>query len=104
MWLILNNRAPTWDILQKRNFVGPGWCNLCQQAEETNTHIIMTCPYTKEVCKKVEGMIGLKNVREGDEIEKAFRIWCANKDIKRIRALLLNIGRGVWLVKNLKLL
>jgi hypothetical protein len=55
MWLILNNRAPTWDVLHKRNFIGLGWCSLCQQVEETNVHIIMTCPYTKEVWKEVEG-------------------------------------------------
>ena len=28
MWCALENRVPTWDILQKRGFQGPGWCVL----------------------------------------------------------------------------
>jgi hypothetical protein len=44
-------------ILPKRIYARPGWCNLCQNVEETNAHIIMTCPFTKEVWKEVENMI-----------------------------------------------
>jgi hypothetical protein len=32
MWFILNNRAPTWEVLQKKKINGPSWCILCQQA------------------------------------------------------------------------
>jgi hypothetical protein len=72
VWVILNNRAPTWDILQKITVVGLGWCILCQKVEETNKHIIMTCPFTKEVLKGVERMIGYQNVWLGDDTEEAF--------------------------------
>jgi hypothetical protein len=65
MWFILNNKAPTWEVLQKNNFHGQGWCNLCKQADETIQHLIMLCYFTKEVWKEAEGMIGLKNAWEG---------------------------------------
>jgi hypothetical protein len=63
----------------------------------------MTCPFTKEVWKEVESMIGLKNVWEGGDIEEAFRSWYSKKDTKKIRSLPLNIAWGVWLARNLKL-
>ena len=48
-------------------------------------------------------MIGFQNVWVGDDIEEAFRIWCANKDIKNIRYVPLIISWGVWLAINSKL-
>jgi hypothetical protein len=48
-------------------------------------------------------MIGFQNVWVGDDIEEAFRIWCANKDIKNIRSVPLIISWGVWLARILRL-
>ena len=103
MWVILNNRDPTWDILQNGTFVGLNQCSLCQKVEETNAHIIITYPYTKELWKELEKMIGYQNVWVRDDIEEALRIQCANKYIKKIIAIPLNISWAVWLDKNLNL-
>jgi hypothetical protein len=103
MWLILHNKAPTWEVLQKRNFIGPGWCSQCHHAKETIYHIILECPFTKEVWKEVERMIGIRNLWEGESIEEDFRTWCSKKETFKIRALPLNIAWGVWLARNLKL-
>jgi hypothetical protein len=43
MWLILNNRVLTWEMLQKRNKIGPGRCSLCKENEETTTHLFLSC-------------------------------------------------------------
>jgi hypothetical protein len=48
-------------------------------------------------------MTGLRNVWEGGSTEEAFRIWYINKDMKKFRALPLNIAWGIWLARNLKL-
>ena len=29
-WAVLENKVPTWDILQKHHFEGPGWCFVCK--------------------------------------------------------------------------
>jgi hypothetical protein len=42
----------------------------------------MLCSFTKEVWKEVEGMIGMKNVWEGGNIEEAFRSWYSKKGYK----------------------
>jgi hypothetical protein len=31
MWLLLHNKAPTWENIQIRNFVGPSICSPCKQ-------------------------------------------------------------------------
>jgi hypothetical protein len=46
IWLLLNNKVLTWDILQKRNKHGPRRCPMCKENEETNFHLIMSCPYS----------------------------------------------------------
>lgn len=47
-------------------------------------------------------MTGLRNSWEGWSIE-AFKTWFINKDIKKIKALALNVAWGIWLARNLKL-
>jgi len=101
MRFILNNKAPTMEVLKKEYFNGPGWCSLCKQVDETIDHPIMTHSFTKEAWKEVECMIGKGNVWEGLDAEEAFRAWYSRKDTKKIKALPLNIDWGVWLARNL---
>lgn len=49
MWCVLENRVPTWDMLQKINFQGPGWCVLCKREHESITHLFLSCSYSVEV-------------------------------------------------------
>jgi hypothetical protein len=53
MWSVLTNKVPTWDILQKRNFSGPGRCPLCKTEGETTQHLFLDCHYIKEVWTEV---------------------------------------------------
>ena len=49
MWCVLNNKVPTWDVLQKRSFQGPGWCVLCKRELETTYHLFHTCSFSSVV-------------------------------------------------------
>ena len=42
MWCVLNNKVPTWDVLQKRSFQGPGWCVLCKRELESTSHLFLS--------------------------------------------------------------
>jgi hypothetical protein len=99
----MNYKAPTWGILEKRDFVGPGWCCLRQLDEEINSHILMSCPFTKWFWEEVEGVIALKNVWVRNNIDEAFRIWCTHKEIKRFIGVPINVSWGIWLGRILKL-
>jgi hypothetical protein len=48
MWNALSNKVPTWDILQKRNNHGPGWCYLCKSVGESILHLFLECPLSKK--------------------------------------------------------
>jgi exonuclease III len=49
LWLIIHNRALTWDNLRKRGFIGPSLCVLCCQHEETKEHLFNGCQYSQRV-------------------------------------------------------
>ena len=44
-WLVLTNKILTWEALQKRGFIGPGWCCLCHQDIKTVQHIFGYCVF-----------------------------------------------------------
>jgi len=62
MWPSLYNKALTWDVLHKRNFIRLGWRCQCHQVEDSIVHLMLECPYSKEVWKEVERLIGIGNV------------------------------------------
>ena len=75
MWCVLNNKVPTWDVLQKRTFQGPGWCVLCKRELETTFHLFLTCFFSIEVWKEVSTLVGLNCQWEGDSIGIAWESW-----------------------------
>ena len=46
LWLVVHNNILTQDNLWKRGFIGPSWCHLCGQEEETQNHLLNICPYS----------------------------------------------------------
>ena len=51
LWLTLNNKLLTWDNLQKRGWIGPSRCALCNSDEETVSHLFNLCSYAELVWK-----------------------------------------------------
>jgi hypothetical protein len=52
-WLLLNNSILTWDNLCCRGFCGPGFCILCNQAEESVSHLMCNCAFIQAVWEKI---------------------------------------------------
>jgi hypothetical protein len=53
IWLATKNRILTTENLKKRGWVGRDSCSLCNEAEETNFHILITCPFTQSLWQKI---------------------------------------------------
>jgi hypothetical protein len=53
IWLVTKNRILTIENLKKRGWVGRDSCSLCNEAEETNFHILITCPFTQSLWQKI---------------------------------------------------
>jgi hypothetical protein len=49
LWLVAQNNILTWDNLIKHGFIGPYWCKLYEQEEETLNHLLNLCPYNSYI-------------------------------------------------------
>ena len=75
MWCVLENKAPTWENLQKICFQRPGWCALCQDDGEFVTHIFVHCPFIKEVWRECQKALVLECIWEGNSVLQAWENW-----------------------------
>jgi hypothetical protein len=57
-WLVLENKILTWDNGVKHGWIGPSWCVLCRNNEETMHHLFISCSFVQnvwvEVCAYIE--------------------------------------------------
>ena len=100
MWCVLENRAPTWDILQKRSFQGPGWCVLCKKELESISHLFITCPFSIAVWKECMSLVGMDYRWEGNSVNSALENWWRSVTHKKLKSLPLLVIWGIWLARN----
>jgi hypothetical protein len=58
-WLVAENKILSWKNLQKRGWVGPGMCFLCNRSSETGKHIFVNCSFTIAVWNRVTNELNL---------------------------------------------
>lgn len=71
----MENKVPTWDVLQKRNFKGPGWCFLCKQTLETSCHLFLMCPFAQEVWKEELSLVQVWAKWRSRAMDEALTSW-----------------------------
>jgi ribonuclease HI len=99
-WMNIENKMPTWDILQKRNHHGPGWCCLCKSKNESISHLFIKCRFTKEVWKELSVVYGKLFDWDGETIEQALGRWIADKSLKTFDSLPAVVSWGIWIHRN----
>ena len=100
MWCVLENKAPTWDNLQKRSLHGPSWCSLCKGDSETIVHLFLLCPYILAVWKECSNIFGINCVWRGDNILLAWEEWRRTCPIDSMKELPLLVIWGIWISHN----
>jgi len=100
MWAVLENKAPTWEVLKRRSFQGPGMCALCRQEEETSVHLFINCGYSRAVWADICNHLGLLVVWEGQSILDAFTCWWEHHYPLFLRALPCIFIWGIWIARN----
>jgi len=100
MWCVLENKAPTWDNLQKRSLQGPGWCVLCKRAQESISHLFLSCSYSVDVWKECSNLVGSPCQWSGVSIGAAWEDWWRRTTIQKHKYLPLLVIWGIWLARN----
>lgn len=73
MWFFLNDKSLTWDQQQRRNWEGPGRCNLCLEAEETNRHLAIDCKFTTQVWHEKEALMKSRFSWNGISVQESLK-------------------------------
>jgi len=100
MWCAFENKVPTWDILKKRNLLGPGWCCLCKNEEETTIHLFMHCRFMADVWKECSNLLGIQFRWDGTTLEEAWKTWISFPAYQESISLPLLVIWGIWLARN----
>ena len=100
MWSVLNYKVPTWDVMQRRSFQGPGWCVLCKREMESSDHLFLTCSYSITVWREVSTLTGFHCQWEGATVGAAWESWWRRTPQKQRKILPLLVIWGIWIARN----
>eukprot|EP00253_Pinus_taeda_P016878 PITA_16878 len=78
IWLASKNKILTWDRIQKKGFIGPSRCYLCNSEGETRNHLLINCPFAKTLWINTKRTFGKPENAPREFNEVAFQ-W--NKEI-----------------------
>lgn len=99
-WSILELKVPTWDILQKRCFEGPGRCCLCKIDNESILHLFLKCPFGIQIWKEVYTLLNIRGDWRGASIEDALSLWWGAGGYRQHKVAPLIISWGIWISRN----
>lgn len=100
MWCFIYNKIPTWENMRKHCIVGPGWCPLCKGDNDSNSHLLIFCFFSRQVWLELSILLNHMVVWDGLDIELAWQSWIQTRAYKSIKALPLIVCRGIWLACN----
>lgn len=60
MWLAIGDKSLTWEILCRRNISGPHTRILYKKEKKTIVHLLILCPYLREVWIGMDPLIEMK--------------------------------------------
>ena len=99
-WSILENKVSTWDVLQKRCFVGSIWCCFCREDVESAHHLFLGCPFSQQVWSEVISLLNLRSAWSGNSVEEALSSWWRDEGAQNHKAAPLIINWGIWIARN----
>jgi len=78
-WLVFHNKNLSWDNLQKLCWHGPGFCLICNSAEESNCHMFFQCHKTQQLWHALADLYGFPQIAHASTKE-AFIWWSGQKE------------------------
>lgn len=99
-WCVLFQKVPTWDFLQKRGRIGPGWCPLCKDSVESAQHLFLFYPFNPSLWVEMLRLLKIPFRWEGQGLLKAWQKWWNEATNNRERSIPLLITWETWLARN----
>lgn len=96
LWLVLNTKALTWDVFQKRYFEGPSMRPLCKCNNETNAHLLFSCGYTKYVRGSLRTKYNVSDLWMEDSYTSSFNRFFMDNTLKAWRPLPFLVCWNIW--------
>lgn len=87
MWLVLNQKAPTWDFLQRKSWNGLGRFPLCKYYKKNISPMLIHCSYNLSMWKELEVYSRLINAWGGEIVKETFRPQCESIQTKPLKEL-----------------
>jgi hypothetical protein len=96
-WTMAHKSIMTSENLRQRGWKGPSRCPLCISEEETTDHLLLTCPYAKEVWENVV-MLGLDKLTLPSSTLDLLRTWANRSPLSMRKKDLLKVS-WMWLAQ-----
>jgi hypothetical protein len=81
IWLAVENKILTWEILQKRGWEGPSIFPLCYRDSETVLHLFVNCPFTHHLWKFLHTVFSLSSPWGGNSLTNCFDTWLKKEKV-----------------------
>lgn len=102
-WLLCHGRFPTKERLTRFGILQDKWCNLCNQKEETNSHLFFECPKLGDVWKVILKWIGIDvEPREWNKEKDWIMARCRGKGVTTmlLKIVVCETIHECWLLRN----
>ncbi|WVZ97140.1 hypothetical protein U9M48_042695 [Paspalum notatum var. saurae] len=105
-WLVIKNRVWTADRLAKRGLPHPAVCPLCDQAEETIQHILISCVFARQVWTLILQELSLPAIVLQPGCTRFSNWWCqsiksVDKNLRKgLNSLILLVAWEIWKHRN----
>lgn len=77
-WLLFSNRILSWEVLQRKGWLGLGRCSMCCQASESSLHMFFLCSASSQVWYDLSLSFGFP-FQMFASVEDAFRWWSVQR-------------------------
>ena len=101
LWLVLNNKLLTWEVLLKRGLQGPGIFLLWKAYTETTSHLFYSCAYASTLwCNTISILDSASIVDSDSSLELKFRNWWNNERVHSHASLPALYVYKIWEATN----
>lgn len=97
-WLAGKQKILTWEALRHRGWEGPGYCPLCKLDAEDVHHLLVHCPFVKEVWQHTSKFLPHPVFWSGPTFTACLSDWITHKS--NPPSLAVHISWQVWKERN----